>query len=82
MGVVTPFVLVDSPARSKWLTNDERRFIELAMAVQDGAKRTTDVTSKVTSSVFKQVFCDWQLYLQGLIYWSNTVPNNAFKFTL
>lgn len=82
VGVVTPFVLVDSPARSAWLTNDERRFIELAMVVQDGNKKTTDLTSKVTSNTFKAVFTDWQLYVQGLIYWSNTVPNNAFKFTV
>jgi len=82
VGVVTPFVLADSPARSKWLSDDERRFIELAMVVQDGSKKNTALTSKVTSSVFKQVFTDWQLYVQGIIYWSNTVPNNAFKFTL
>ncbi|KAK4495382.1 hypothetical protein PRZ48_013713 [Zasmidium cellare] len=28
------------------------------------------------------VVCDWQIYLQALIYWSNTVPNNAMKFTM
>lgn len=27
--------------------------------------------------VAKQVFTDWNLYLQGIIYWSNTVANNG-----
>lgn len=32
--------------------------------------------------IAKSVLVDWQLYLQALVYWSNTVPNYGMKFTM
>ncbi|KAL4904447.1 hypothetical protein BDW74DRAFT_168462 [Aspergillus multicolor] len=36
----------------------------------------------VDTQILWSVLTDWQIYLQALIYWSNTVPNNALKFTM
>ncbi|WVW85876.1 hypothetical protein I302_107914 [Kwoniella bestiolae CBS 10118] len=82
LGVLCPFVLIDSPSRSKWLTEDERRFLTLIMAEQDGGTAGKARSSKVSWKTFWSVITSWQIYLQILVYWSNTVPNYALKFTM
>ncbi|KAF9871165.1 hypothetical protein CkaCkLH20_11334 [Colletotrichum karsti] len=83
-GIVCFFFLVDSPATSgKWLDPDEIRYLELRQLAQAGVSQTTDGKSKrLDWNILRSVICDWQIYLQALIYWSNTVPNNALKFTM
>lgn len=81
-GAATYFLLVDSPASSgRWLDPEEIRYLELRQLSQNGDRAETK--RKGTDwKVLWSVLCDWQIYLQALIYWSNTVPNNALKFTM
>lgn len=83
-GVATYFCLIDSPSMSgKWLDPDEVRYLELRQLAQSGNKVQHNQGKKgVDWKILRSVICDWQIYLQALIYWSNTVPNNALKFTM
>ncbi|KAH6679902.1 major facilitator superfamily domain-containing protein [Plectosphaerella plurivora] len=82
-GAATFFLLIDSPASSgKWLDADEIRYLELRQLAQNGNKIAEKKEAGVDWKILRSVLCDWQIYLQALIYWSNTVPNNALKFTM
>ncbi|KAF9777086.1 hypothetical protein IL306_004644 [Fusarium sp. DS 682] len=82
-GVMTFFCLIDSPtSSSKWLEPDEIRYLELRQLAQNGNKAAEGRKKSLDWKILRSVICDWQIYLQALIYWSNTVPNNALKFTM
>ncbi|KJY00553.1 major facilitator superfamily transporter like protein [Zymoseptoria brevis] len=80
------FLLPDSPSSASWLKPEEARFLDLSHLAYRGVKAThnADGTKKphVNMSVLKQVACDWQLYLQAMVFWSNVVPNYGLKFTM
>jgi hypothetical protein len=78
LGMTVPFILVDSIRNSsKWLTPNEQRYLLLVTVRQDGGSGERSAAEGVHGSVAKQVFTDWQLYVQAIIYWSNTVANNG-----
>lgn len=82
-GVMTFFCLIDSPEHSTgWLDADEIRSLELRHISQNGLKDEEGQEKGVDWKILCSVLTDWQIYLQALIYWSNTVPNNALKFTM
>lgn len=83
-GLTTFFLLVDTPALSgRWLSEDERRYLELRqLAVQGNTMRVREAEKSRKWQILRSVFLDWQLYLQALVYWSNTVPNYGMKFTM
>ncbi|KAF4473035.1 transporter [Fusarium albosuccineum] len=75
------FLLPDSPALSdKWLTQEEIRFLDLSHIKFRGRK--VERSRKVEVETFWKVIKDWQLYLLGIVFMSNTVPNYALKFTM
>lgn len=75
------FILPDSPALSgKWLKPDEARFLELTQAQGRGKK--VSASKKEDLRTLARVLTDWQLYLQGVVFMSNTVPNYGLKFTM
>lgn len=73
-----PFILIDSIRNSKrWLDPEEQRYLLLITVSRDGGRGETHGAQGVNTRVAKQIFTDWILYLQGIIYWSNTVANNG-----
>ncbi|KAF2211028.1 hypothetical protein CERZMDRAFT_44134 [Cercospora zeae-maydis SCOH1-5] len=87
LGILCFFLLPDSPTKSKWLDADETKFLELSHIAYRGVKtsqKSTDPNrkNKINWRIIKQVVTDWQLYLQGIVFWSNTVPNYGLKFTM
>lgn len=78
LGVLCFFALPDSPKRAKWLKPDEAKFLELSHIAFRGV-RVSDKKGegkekrKINWSIIKQIVTDWQIYLQGIIFWSNTV---------
>lgn len=82
-GVMTFFCLIDSPESStRWLDADEIRYLQLRHISHNGRKTEDGEKKSVDWKILRSVLTDWQIYLQALIYWSNTVPNNALKFTM
>ncbi|WAO91764.1 MFS domain-containing protein [Fusarium falciforme] len=87
LGVLTYFWLIDSPALSSgWLEPDEIRYLELRQRADPSrramARAKSEGSGSDTRKALISVLCDWQIWMHGIIYWSNTVPNNALKFTM
>ncbi|VUC20478.1 unnamed protein product [Clonostachys rosea] len=83
-GVATFWLLIDTPALSgSWITPDEIKYLELRqLAIQGNSIRVRKAEQSRKWQIAKSVLLDWQLYLQALVYWSNTVPNYGMKFTM
>ncbi|KAF9895345.1 hypothetical protein FE257_000249 [Aspergillus nanangensis] len=84
IGVLCFFCLLDSPALStSWLDPDEIRYLELRQQADPSRRSAQDTKNKgFDKDALISVVTDWQIYLQAVIYWSNTIPNNALKFTM
>jgi sugar phosphate permease len=84
VGVLTFPLLVDSPALSStWLTPDEIKYLRLRQEAQRGnSARATAAEQSRKWQIAKTVILDWQIYLQMLIYWSNSAVNYGMKFTM
>jgi MFS family permease len=84
VGISCFFLLPDSPGTASWLKPDEARFLELMHVSSRGAKFTHEgeKDKKYHWKTLWQVLCDKQLYLQALVFASNSVPNYGLKFTM
>ncbi|KAF5709074.1 high-affinity nicotinic acid transporter [Fusarium mundagurra] len=82
-GVITPFLLPDTPERRpSWLTDEECDYLIRRMVAQNGGERADEEGQKLTLALIKDVVTDWQYYPLILCYWSSTVPIYGMKFTL
>lgn len=61
---------------------DEKRYVKLAMSIQDRGTVNKQAASGIDLKTFWLVIKDWQVYLMVFVNWSNVVPNYAMKFTL
>lgn len=84
VGVLTFLLLVDSPALSSaWLTPDEIKYLQLRQEAQRGnSARAKAADQSRKWQIAKTVVLDWQIYLQMLVYWSNSAVNYGMKFTM
>jgi len=84
VGIASFFLLPDSPGTASWLKPDEARFLELMHVSSRGAKLSHEgeKDKKHHWKTLWQVLCDKQLYLQALVFASNSVPNYGLKFTM
>lgn len=89
-GISAFFLLPDTPSLSgRWLTEPERRYLNLIHYATRGtgaAKTSSGVADpegegkkRFNWKVVKQIITDRHLYLQALIFASNTIPNNGMK---
>ncbi|CAK7202151.1 hypothetical protein SEUCBS139899_004871 [Sporothrix eucalyptigena] len=79
------FFLCDSPALStRWLEPDEIRYLELRQVARRVSAPTEfrDDGNHFGLAIFKDIFCDYKIYLLIFANWSNAVPNYALKFTM
>ncbi|WAO91734.1 MFS domain-containing protein [Fusarium falciforme] len=77
-GVVCFFCLIDNAETSIWLEADEKRFLSLRRTTFMGGQSA----KHAETMILKLVLCDWQVYLQSIIYISATMPNYGLKFTM
>lgn len=91
LGISAFWVLPDSPSQStRWLSEDQIRYLNLlfrkhrANHVQQEDSSHEDAPAKRNQrrKILLSVVTDWQIYLQGLIFMSSSVPTYALKFTL
>ncbi|RSL87266.1 hypothetical protein CDV31_016278 [Fusarium ambrosium] len=82
IGLICPLIIIDTPALSKWLTEDEKRYLILRKEVEDGGREVQAKGHKITGKVLFATLTDWKIYLQAIIALSNTIPNYGFKFTM
>lgn len=90
-GIAAFFLLPDTPTLSKrWLSESEIRYLNLihyatrgAGAGKSSSANTTPETKKHFNwKIIRQIITDRHLYLQAVIFASNTIPNNGMKFTM
>jgi len=82
IGVMCFFFLIDSPALSKWLDDDEKRYLILRQESRRVVRPDEFRDSHFDKQAFISVLTDWKIYLLVLVNWSNAVPNYAMKFTM
>ncbi|KAM0568944.1 hypothetical protein ACHAP9_005020 [Verticillium nonalfalfae] len=82
IGIMCFFLLVDSPALSKWLDADEKRFLELRQAARRVVRPDEFRDKHFDKHAFYSVVFDWKMWLLIFANWSNAVPNYAMKFTM
>ncbi|KAK1992160.1 MFS general substrate transporter [Colletotrichum falcatum] len=80
-GLAMPFLILDTPEKAKWLTDDEKRFIDLRLRLS-GVRSQTQEGDKLSWRLLFQTMTDWKIGLGILLAWANSVPNAAFKFTM
>ncbi|KAK3670035.1 hypothetical protein LTR78_010066 [Recurvomyces mirabilis] len=82
MGVVCCLLLPDSPALSKWLDEDEKRFLTLRQVTRATVADVDESKNHNNLLTFWTVVSDWKVNLLILANWSQAVPNYALKFSL
>jgi MFS family permease len=80
-GLIMPLLIIDSAELAKWLTDDEKRFIDLRLRVS-GVRSTTEEGDKFSWKLLFATMTDWKIWLSIILAWANSVPNAAFKFTM
>lgn len=82
LGALVPFILIDKPEYSKWLEDDERRYLMLRKQFRDGGANISAKGAKFSWPVLRSVLLDYKLYMSAAIYWCSTGPNFGMKFTM
>lgn len=66
MGLITLFLLVDTPKRSKrWLEPQEIRYLEVMTFIKNGGKRTVKASDKWHD--LRSIVKDWRYWLFGFV---------------
>ncbi|KAI1393116.1 major facilitator superfamily domain-containing protein [Hypoxylon trugodes] len=81
IGLAMPLLISDSPERASWLTDKEKRFIDLRLRAS-GVRTATGEGDKFSWKLLLSTMVDWKILLGILVSWANSVPNSVFKFTL
>lgn len=76
-----PLLIIDTPERAKWLSDDEKRFVDLRLRLS-GVRANSDEGDKFSWKLLIRTMADWKIFLAILLAWANSVPNAAFKFTM
>lgn len=76
-----PFLIVDTPERANWLSDDEKRFIDLRLRMS-GVRTQTEEGDKFSWKLLLKTMFDWKIWMGIILAWANSVPNSAFKFTM
>ncbi|KAH7194378.1 major facilitator superfamily domain-containing protein [Fusarium oxysporum] len=80
-GLVMPLLIIDTPERAKWLSDDEKRYVDLRLRLS-GARSNTEEGDKFSWKLLFKTMVDWKVLLGIILVWANSVPNAAFKFTM
>lgn len=80
-GLTIPFLLTSIPEKATWLSDDEKRFIDLRLRLS-GVRTMTGEGDKFSWRLLRQTMLDWKIWLGIVIGWANATPNAAFKLTL
>ncbi|QPC70605.1 hypothetical protein HYE68_001357 [Fusarium pseudograminearum] len=84
VAVMCFFLLCDSPALStRWLDADDIRYLELRqLARRSSVPSDYKENDHFNLRLFKDILCDYKIWLLFFANWSNAVPNYAMKFTM
>lgn len=90
-GIGTFFMLPDTPAlSSRWLTDSEARYLMLMNQATRGSNAARaqnagaepERKKKFNWKAIKAMLTDQHIYLQAIVFASNSIPNNGLKYTM
>lgn len=85
-GLVAFLCMPDTPVLSeRWLNADEIRYLHLRQHADPSRRATAwdqSRSKREDLGILRSVVLDWQIYLQVLTFWGNSVSNNGMKFTM
>lgn len=82
-GIVCLLCMPDDPdSSSRWLSNDEIRYLNCRVLSIPGRRATREKKHGFEWKILQDVFLDWQIYLIIVVYWANSMPNYALKFNM
>ncbi|CAG9990003.1 unnamed protein product [Clonostachys byssicola] len=81
LGVATWFWLADSPVLSKWLTREEKRYLEVQHFIKDGGLYSTQ-QRKNDWKVFLSILTDWKIYGVSALLFVNIAAGYGVKLTM
>lgn len=68
LGFVCFFCLPDSPALStRWMNDEERRFMELQSVIKNGGRHSTETADKFRWCLLVELVTDIKVWMQGFI---------------
>lgn len=76
------FLVLDSPERASWLSEEEKRFINLRLIASGVRSVTGETTDKFSWRLLGATLIDWKILLGVLLDWVNCVPNTALALEL
>ena len=65
-GVLCFFALPDSPSLSKWITDDERKYMDVLAVIKNGG-RSSEQTEKFKWSLLREIVLDFKIWLQAFV---------------
>ncbi|KAF2736694.1 MFS general substrate transporter [Polyplosphaeria fusca] len=88
-GISTFFFLPDTPSlTSRWLNEDERRYLVLMNQATRGSNAARTAGNDVEEAkrfdwkAIRAMLTDHHIYLQAIVFSSNAIPNNGMKYTM
>ncbi|KAK8064436.1 High-affinity nicotinic acid transporter [Apiospora phragmitis] len=88
LGLGMPFLLVDTPEQAAWLTDGEKRFVDLRLRLSvvrtasHAAAQEQEGVDRLSWRLLGRTMVDWKIGCGIVLAWANSVPNAAFKFTM
>ncbi|ETN45044.1 uncharacterized protein HMPREF1541_09920 [Cyphellophora europaea CBS 101466] len=81
LGVLTFKLLIDTPDQSKWLSPEEKRYLNIQAFVKEGGDfgRKTKESNRLA---LRQTFMDWKLYVMSLLLFVNIAAGYGVKLTM
>ncbi|KAF2161135.1 hypothetical protein M409DRAFT_37608 [Zasmidium cellare ATCC 36951] len=81
VGLLMPWLMVESAEKASWLTEDEKRFISLRLQLS-GVRPNTEEGDRFSWKLLIKTMLDPKILLGILVSNGNSVSNAAFKFTM
>lgn len=82
LGLLVPFILLETPELSTHLDADENGSLVLRKQFRDGGATISSKSHKFSRPVLCSVLMDDRLCLSAIIYWCSTGRTLAMKFTM
>ncbi|KAI9933601.1 hypothetical protein ASPWEDRAFT_114829 [Aspergillus wentii DTO 134E9] len=80
-GLAMPFLIVEDPKNCRWLSDDEKRFVDCRLRLS-GVRTASEESDKFSWRLLWSALVDWKVNLAILMAWANAAPTSAFKFTM
>lgn len=72
LGVLTFWLLAGSPAKAKWLSAEEKKYLQIQAFIKDGGEFGKKTTRTRDWLPLRQALTDWKLYVMSFLFFVDT----------